>query len=435
MRYQRLPYMYDTLPFAPASPEDSWQHTALCQYVEEKFRDVCRRFGYREIRTPILEPTELFTRNIGKGTDIVSKEMFSFQDRGERDVSLKPEGTASVARACIQNNLFADYPMLKLYYIGQNFRAERGQKGRYRQHQQLGVEAFGVADAQADAEVIALAVQFYRELGITDCELKINSVGVPESRKVYGEALREYVRPYLSEMSEEGRKRFEINPLRMLDTKAERDLQILASAPRLADCLDAESAEHFEKLQAYLSALGVAYTRDHNLVRGFDYYTKTAFEIAGKHLGSQSALGGGGRYDGLVKECGGAPTPGVGFGLGMERCLITLQEMGIRPPLPQGASQVFLIVLGDEPELIRRSLQILMELRAQGVAIDRDFRSKKFPQQVKTADALKAQYALILGENELAQGVIQLRNQADKEQKEIPLSNLATELRARLGIG
>lgn len=429
MRYQSLPYMYDTLPFSPTDPEYSWQNTALCQYVEEKFRDVCRRFGYREIRTPILEQTELFTRNIGKGTDIVSKEMFSFQDRGERDISLKPEGTASVVRACIQNSLFADYPMLKLYYIGQNFRAERGQKGRYRQHQQLGVEAFGIADAQVDAEVIALAVTFYRELGITDCELKINSVGVPESRQMYGEALREYVRPYLSEMSEDGQKRFEMNPLRMLDTKSKGDLKILEDAPHLVDYLDPESREHFEKLQAYLSALGIAYTLDHKLVRGFDYYTKTAFEIVGRHLGSQSALGGGGRYDALVKECGGAPTPGIGFGLGMERCLITLQEMGISLPLPQGASQVFMIVLGDEPELLRRSLQILMELRANGIAADRDFRSKKFPPQVKTADSLKAQYTLVLGENELAQNVIQLRNQSTKEQREVALGSLVEELK------
>ncbi len=429
MSYKRLPYMYDVLPFSPTSPDDSWQNTALCQYVEAKFREVCRRFGYREIRTPILEPTELFTRNIGKGTDIVSKEMFSFQMRGEHDISLKPEGTASVVRACIQNRLLIDYPMLKLYYIGQNFRAERGQKGRYRQHQQLGVEAFGVADPQVDAEVISLAVTFYGELGINDCELKINSVGTPASRVAYAEALRDFVRPYLSDMSEEGQTRFEGNPLRMLDTKSERDLQILENAPHLVDYLDAESRDHFEKLQDYLSALGIVYTLDHRLVRGFDYYTKTAFEIVGKHLGSQSALGGGGRYDGLVKDCGGADTPGIGFGLGMERCLITLQEMGVELPLPPGASQVFLIVLGDDAALVRRSLQIMAELRTNGIAVDRDFRSKKFTQQIKTADTFKARYALVLGENELAQNVIQLRDQTTKEQKEVALSGLVAELK------
>lgn len=430
MRYSRLPYMYDVLPFPPKA--EAWQHTALWQYVEGVFRETCRRFGYREIRTPILESTELFTRNIGKGTDIVSKEMFSFQDRGERDVSLKPEGTASVVRACLENSLFNDYPTLKLYYIGQNFRAERGQRGRYRQHQQLGVEVFGVTDAQVDAEVIALAMAFYRELGITDFDLKINSVGTPESRLVYGEALRDYVRPFLSEMSEDGQRRFEVNPLRMLDTKDKNDLRLLEEAPHLVDYLDGESREHFERLQSYLNALNISYTLDPTLVRGFDYYTRTAFEIAGNHLGSQSALGGGGRYDGLVKDCGGPSLPGIGFGLGMERCLITLEEMGITPPVDNSQPVAFLVVLGDAPALLERAMQIVSELRSAGIATDRDYRSKKFPAQVKQADLLGARYTLILGEDELAKEVVSLRDQKTKEQSEIALASLVTELKSRL---
>jgi histidyl-tRNA synthetase len=422
--------MYDVLPFPPQ--KDAWQHTALWQHVEGVFRGVCHRFGYREIRTPIVEATELFTRNIGKGTDIVSKEMFSFQDRGERDISLKPEGTASVVRACLENSLFNDYPTLKLYYIGQNFRAERGQKGRYRQHQQLGVEVFGVSDAQVDAEVIALAMTFYNEVGITDCDLRINSVGTPESRQAYGEALRDYVRPFLSEMSEDGQRRFEVNPLRMLDTKDKSDLKLLEEAPHLVDYLDPESRDHFDRVQGYLTALGIPHSLDHRLVRGFDYYTRTAFEIAGRHLGAQSALGGGGRYDGLVKDCGGPSVPGIGFGLGMERCLITLEEMGVQIPLGNSRPDIFLIVLGDTPALLERSMQILQELRLAGFAADRDFRSKKFPPQVKQADLLGARYTLILGEDELAKGIAQLRNQETKAQEEIALSELVATLKARL---
>lgn len=430
MRYSRLPYMYDVLPFSPNS--ESWQHTALWQYVEGVFRETCRRFGYREIRTPILESTELFTRNIGKGTDIVSKEMFSFQDRGERDISLKPEGTASVVRACLENSLFNDYPTLKLYYIGQNFRAERGQRGRYRQHQQLGVEVFGVSDAQVDAEVIALAISFYRELGITDFDLRINSVGTPESRQVYGEALRDYVRPFLSEMSEDGQRRFELNPLRMLDTKDRNDLRLLEEAPPLVNYLETESREHFERLQSYLTAVNIEYTLDPRLVRGFDYYTRTAFEIAGRHLGAQSALGGGGRYDGLVKDCGGPAVPGIGFGLGMERCLITLEEMGITLPIDNACPAVFLVVLGDNPALLERTMQILSTLRSAGIAADRDPRSKKFPPQVKQADLLGAKYTLILGDDELTRGTAPLRDQKTKEQVEVSLEDIVREIKSRL---
>ena len=426
MKYAAPPYMNDVLPYPPS--KDGWLHTALWRYVETVFRDTCRRYGYREIRTPILEQTELFKRSIGEETDIVSKEMFTFTDRGNRSLTLKPEGTAPTVRACLEHKLFAEHPVLKLYYVGQNFRYERGQKGRYRQHQQLGVEVFGASDPAIDAEVILLAMEFYRELGVVDQELHINSVGTAASRPAYREALRDYVRPFLAEMSEEGQGRFEANPLRMLDTKDENDLRLLAAAPRLVDFLDDESRTHFETLQAYLTAAGVPYIIDHRLVRGFDYYSKTCFEIIGTKLGSQNALGGGGRYDGLVEECGGPSTPGIGFGLGIERCLLVLDALGITPPLEDERPLAFLVTLGDAAQVRPAAVKLLAELRAAGIAADMDYRSRKFGQQAKRADELGARYLLVLGEGELERGVVGLRNQATKDQTDVPLGEVISQL-------
>ena len=428
MKYAAPPYMNDVLPFPSA--KDSWLHTARWRYVEEVFRGVCRRFGFREIRTPILEQTELFTRSIGEATDIVSKEMFTFTDRGGRSMTLKPEGTAPVVRACVEHKLFAAHPVLKLYYIGQHFRYERGQSGRYRQHQQLGVEAFGSIDPALDAEVIVLAMEFYRALGITEQELHINSVGTPASRPAYREALRDFARPFLAELSEEGQRRFEMNPLRMLDTKDANDLRLLADAPRLVDFLDDESRDHFEKLQAYLTVLGVPFVVDHRLVRGFDYYTKTAFEIVGTNLGAQNALGGGGRYDGLVEECGGPSTPGIGFGLGVERCLLVLEALGIALPVEDERPLAFLVTLGEEAKVRPAAVKLLGELRSAGIAADMDYKGRKFGQQAKRADELGARFLLVLGEDEIDRGIVGLRDQGTKEQREIPLSDAVATLQS-----
>ncbi len=426
MKFAAPPYTYDALPFPPS--KEAWQHSAKFRYVEGVFREICRRYGYREIRTPILEPTELFTRSVGEMTDIVSKEMFTFTDRGGRSLTLKPEGTAPVVRACIEHQLFATNPLLKLYYVGQNFRYERGQRGRYRQHEQLGVEVFGASDPAIDAEVILLAMDFYRALGVTQQELHVNSVGTPESRPRYLAALRDFARPFLAELSAEGQTRFEKNPLRMLDTKDANDLRLLADAPRLTDYLDAGSREHFDILQTYLEAAGVAYVVDHRLVRGFDYYTRTAFEIVGGQLGSQNALGGGGRYDGLVAECGGPSLPGIGFGLGIERCLITLDALGLELPLAEERPLLYLVTLGDAATVRPAAVRLLRDLRAAGLNADMDYRSGKFGPQVKRADELGAAYLLVLGDEEVARGVVGLRNQATKHQREIPLADIAAEL-------
>ena len=427
MKYSRPPYTYDVLPVAP--PKETWLQTAKWRYVEGVFRDTCQIFGYREIRTPILELTDLFKRTVGEATDIVSKEMFTFVREGsDRSLTMKPEGTAPVVRACIQENLLADNPILKMYYIGQNFRYEHGQKGRYRQHQQLGVEAFGASDPAIDAEVITLAMRFYQTLGVTEMELRVNSVGTPDSRSGYKQALRDFVRPFLSEMSEEGQGRFEANPLRMLDTKNPKDLRLLANAPKMTDFLDSDSQTHFDKLQAYLTALDVPFVIDPTLVRGFDYYTKTAFEIKGKNLGAQDALGGGGRYDGLIAECGGPPTPGIGFGLGMERCLITLEALGIDLPVEEESPVAFLITLGDEAITRPVAVKLLGQLRQAGIASDMDYKGGNFKKQIKRADDLGAKYAILVGDQEVARGVVSIRDQATKAQREVNLEHVAQEL-------
>jgi histidyl-tRNA synthetase len=274
---------------------------------------------------------------------------------------------------------------------------------------------------------------FFREAGITDQELHINSVGTPASRPAFREALRDYVRPFLSQMSLEGQARFEANPLRMLDTKDENDLRLLADAPHLVDFLDDESRDHFDRLQSYLTAAGIPFVVDHRLVRGFDYYTKTAFEIIGKNLGAQSTLCGGGRYDGLVEECGGQALPGIGFGMGMERCLITLEALGIELPVADPSPDAFIVTLGDEKIVRPLAVKLLADLRQAGLAADMDYKSRKFGPQIKRADDLGARFALILGEDEAAKGILQLRDQATKQQREIPITDAVAELRAANG--
>ena len=433
MNYRRLTDFYDVLPVPPDKPTDSWKLSAKWRAVEEIFRETCRRFGYREIRTPILEETKLFTRSVGEGTDIVSKEMYSFVDKGENAVTLKPEGTAPVVRACIENGLFATNPVLKLYYQSQHFRYESGQKGRYKQHQQLGAEVFGSADPAVDAEVILLAMEFYRQVGIEKQTLKINSLGIPESRVIYREKLKEYVRPFLSKMSKEAQTRFEVNPLRLLDTKDENEIELLANAPTLLDSVDAESRAHFDTLLSYLEIAGVPYVIDHRLVRGFDYYTRTTFEIVSDNLGAQNALGGGGRYDQLVEQLGGQSLPGIGFGLGTERLLLVLDALGIAPELADERPLAFVVTLGNAEVTRPAAVKVLQELRQNGIAADMDYRpGSKFGAQAKRADDLGARYLVILGEDEIAKGVAGLRSQATKEQKEVALSELTETLAAVL---
>lgn len=419
MKYSAPPYMHDVLPFEPS--KDGWLHSAKWRALERIFEDICRVYGYKQIRTPVMEQTDLFLRSIGQGTDIVSKEMFTFTDRGGRSMTLRPEGTAPAIRSYVEHNLFAENSLVKLYYIASIYRYERGQKGRYREHQQTGVEALGSKDPALDAEIITLAMGFYERLGIPATELKLNSVGCPVCRPKYREALMEFARPRLDSMSDDNKMRFEVNPLRMLDSKDDRDKRALEGAPILPDHLCSECQEHFEALKGYLHALAIPYNLDTNLVRGFDYYTKTAFEIVCPALGAQNAIGGGGRYDGLVEEIGGPPTPGIGFGIGTERCLLALDQLGINLPLDNSAPTVFIASLGDEAKLI--ATKLVHELRRASIPADTDYSQRKLKALMRQSDKIGATYTLIIGQDEIERGVAVVKKMTgEKEQNEVPLS-------------
>ncbi|MGC8667901.1 MAG: histidine--tRNA ligase [Chthonomonadales bacterium] len=426
MKYTAPPYMHDVLPLPPA--REPWLHTAKWRAVENIFRHTCRLYGYREIRTPVMEPTELFTRSIGEGTDIVTKEMFTFTDRGGRSMTLRPEGTAPALRAYVEHKLYGIANPVKLYYIETIYRYERGQKGRYREHQQTGVEALGSDAPAMDAEVISLAMEFYRRLGLTGTELRLNSLGCPACRPNFRHALIEYARPRVEHMSDENRMRFQVNPLRMLDSKDERDREILAHAPKLLDYLCGACAEHFAALRRLLDGLGIPYSLDAHLVRGFDYYTRTAFEIVSPGLGAQNSIGGGGRYDGLVEEIGGPPTPGIGFGIGTERCLLAMEQLGVSIPEEDEAPEVFLVSLGEAAQ--ERAVLIAQDLRRAGIAAELDYQARSLKAQMRAADRAGARFAVVLGDEELARscaGVKPLRGGG--EQCTVPLADLPEYLR------
>lgn len=415
LKYQRPRGTHDLYPNAKDWADDSER----TNYLEGEFRSLCRSYGYNEIRTPLFEATDLFKRSVGEGTDIVNKEMYTFEDKSGRSLTLRPESTAPVLRAYVENGLPAHGGITKLYYSAAHFRYERSEKGRYRQHQQLGVEALGSDDPALDAEVIQLALSFFRRAGIQNLTLKLNSVGSAESRARYVIALKEYVCPHLEEFSAEGKARFENNPLRLLDTKSRRELEILASAPQLLSYLSDDEADHFAVLRSYLDSAKVPYQLDPYLVRGFDYYTKTAFEIQSPDLGAQNALGGGGRYNKLVEEIGGPATPGIGFGLGVERALIALQALGVEMPLAPGP-MAFLVTQGDGARPV--AVALLSHLRFAGIAASMEYGARSLNSQMRSANRHRARYALIIGDEEVASGVVQVKNLADSWQHTVPLS-------------
>jgi len=418
LKYQRPKYTHDLFPDAPDWENDS----ARRQYLEAQFRALCRLYGYGEVRTPVFENTELFKRSVGEQTDIVSKEMYTFETKGGDSLTLRPESTAPVLRAYVENSLHTRGGVVKLYYCASHFRYERGQKGRYRQHEQLGVEALGTDDPALDAEVIQLALAFFRTVGIKNLTLKLNSVGSIDSRAAYLIALKAYVEPYLAEFSAEGQGRFETNPLRLLDTKNLRELEILANAPHLSAYLTEEERAHHAAVMGYLADAGISYENDPFLVRGFDYYTKTAFEIQSPDLGAQNALGGGGRYNQLVETIGGPPTPGIGFGLGVERALIALQALNVEmPPLP--VPTAYIITLGDSAKPV--GIKLLADLRGHGISAETEYGTRSMKAQMRAADKAKARYAVILGDDEIAVGMVQLKNLHDGWQHKVPVSEVA----------
>jgi histidyl-tRNA synthetase len=403
--------------------------TEKWQYLEELLRTVCWEFGYREIRIPIFEHTELFQRGVGETTDIVSKEMYTFFDRSERSITLRPEGTASTARAYLEHKMYALPQPTKLFYMGPMFRYERPQAGRYRQFHQFGVEAFGSSEPAVDAEVIGLAMEIYRRLGLNGLEVHLNSVGCPNCRKKHREKLQEFLKKHLNGFCPDCRERFEKNPLRILDCKNAKCQELSQGAPTTLDCLCPECGEHFGKVKSYLDLAEIKYVIDERLVRGLDYYTKTAFEIIVKEIGAQSAICGGGRYDGLIESLGGEPTPGVGFALGMERIFPTLETQGINISIEKPLD-VFVATLGDEADKI--GFQILMKLRQEGVNSEKDFLGRSLKAQMKHAGRFNARIALIIGETELSRGVAVLRWMDTSEQSEVSLNNVVKAVKEKL---
>lgn len=391
------------------------------QYLEELTRQVCREYGYGEIRTPIFEHTELFARGVGETTDIVEKEMYTFKDRGERSITLRPEGTAAVVRAYLENKLYALPQPVKLFYIGPMFRYDRPQAGRFRQFHQFGVEAFGSNSPAIDAEVIAMAMDIYRRIGLTNLELHINSVGCPNCRPVLREKLQEYFRPHLAELCPNCQGRFDRNPLRILDCKSEKCQGIGKSAPTTLDTLCPDCQNHFEKVKEYLDAVGVKYIVDNRLVRGLDYYTNTAFEIMTKDIGAQSSIGGGGRYNGLIEDCGGSPTPGIGFALGLERILLTAERQGITFPVNRGPA-VFVAGMGATAQT--KSFALVQKLRRHGIPADRDYLDRSLKAQMKYAGKVEARLVIILGEEELSRNAAVVRNMQVGSQEEVPLDDI-----------
>lgn len=386
------------------------------QAVEQVIREEAKKFNFEEIRTPILEQTELIARGIGQLTDIVTKEMFAFE-RGDDQYVLRPECTAPVVRAYVQHHLEQRGGTQNLFYIGPMFRAEKPQKGRQRQFHQFGAEIIGSPDPSADVDIIAFMLAIYRRIGITNTTLMINSVGEPASRKEYTNALKEYFRPHLDQMSEISQKRYETNPLRILDSKEEEDREFIENAPIMTDFLTEDSAAHYTRVKEHLDHLNIEYTEDPHLVRGLDYYTRTAFELISPDLGAQDALGGGGRYDLLVEEVGGTPTPAVGFAAGMERLLIACEELDIKLG-EEKSVDVYIVTIGEKAR--EWAVSHLPELRDKGLSATMDYIGRSVKAQMKDADRENARYSIIVGDHELNEEKFTLRNM--KESEEVSLT-------------
>jgi len=395
---------YDILP-----PDSAAWH-----YLERVLRTTAELYGYQEIRTPMFEHTELFERGVGSSSDIVSKEMYTFFDRSNRSLTLRPENTASCARAFIEHRVYSGMLPVKWYYVGPMFRYDRPQTGRFRQFNQFGVEVFGSRSPYLDAEVIILLVNILSNLGLIEYELHLNSVGCPDCRTVYREKLIAHITPAKDSLCEDCQQRYQVNPLRVLDCKKQACHQAIEGYPTLAANLCDNCQQHYSQVQKILGDNGVAFIHDDNLVRGLDYYTNTAFEIHIPGIGAQSAVGGGGRYDGLVEECGGPATPGVGFAMGLERLLLALNLLDIQKGEKPGLD-VFVITASDEFEAL--SFKLVQDLRGAGMKVDKDHNGRGLKAQMKYADRLGAALAVIIGEDEVKNGQLTLRNMATGEQQ------------------
>ncbi len=392
-------------------PQDAYKW----HYVESVARSTAAKFGFKEIRTPMFEHTELFLRGVGETTDIVTKEMYTFEDKGGRSMTLRPEGTAGVARCFIENGLFQGVMPMKAYYIASVFRYEKPQNGRLREHHQFGVECYGSDSPSADAEVIALAHSFLSEVGLDSLELNINSIGCPKCRAEYNAALKAYIGENLQNMCGQCRQRFDKNPLRILDCKEEACKAITAKAPKITDYLCEDCNAHFEKVQNLLSKQGITYKVNPGIVRGLDYYTRTVFEFVSTDIGAQGTVCGGGRYNNLVEEVGGKPTPAVGFGLGLERLLLVLENLN-KLNACEEHTDLYVLPIGENAK--EYALSLVSKLRSEGISAETDIMDRGIKAQMKYADKSGARYVVALGDDEIASGTIKLKNMSDG--KEIP---------------
>ncbi|MDR1209853.1 MAG: histidine--tRNA ligase [Clostridiales bacterium] len=407
---------------APKGTADLFGRTAAAwRQTENVIHRLCLDFCYGEIRTPTFEFTELYRRGVGEGTDVVQKEMFTFDDRGGRSLTLRPEMTAGVARAYVENGMFSLPQPLKLYYIANAFRAERPQAGRMVELHQFGAEFIGSYSAAADAEVIALAHEFLRRLNVKNVELRINSIGCPECRPGYIAALNAFLAVRADRLCPVCRERSTRNPLRVLDCKDENCRRIAAEAPSVLDYLDEGCSAHFDELKSRLGAMGIPFTVDPKIVRGLDYYTRTVFEFVSPDLGGQSTVCGGGRYDGLIAEVGGAPSGACGFGLGLERLLIILEKQGNLPVAKFGAD-VFVGHVGDAGEI--RAQTLTHDLRRRGIRAETDALGRGVKAQIRHADRIGAKYSLFIGENEIATGVVRVKDMLSQCEREVTLGEV-----------
>lgn len=401
---------------------DEWQR------VESVMRSLCEDFGIGELRTPIFEHTELFLRGVGETTDIVQKEMYTFKDKGDRSITLRPEGTAGAARSFIEHGIYNNPQPTRFYYIGPMFRYENTQKGRQRQFHQFGVEMYGSYSPALDAEVISVAAQLLKRLGIHDVELRINSLGCPECRQKYNTALKEYIGSNIDKLCDDCRERFEKNPLRVLDCKEEKCQRIIADAPVVLDYLDEECTEHFETVKAILDEMGIKYEVDDKIVRGLDYYTRTVFEFVSNGIGAQGTVCGGGRYDNLVAECGGQPTGAAGFAVGIERLLLVLEAQN--GAFEKKAEKDIYIGAIGKAGLIKGQ-GIAYRMRQAGIKAECDSVGRSVKAQMKYANKTGAAYSVILGDNEIAEDSVKLKNMETSEEEPVKVSELLDIMIAR----
>ena len=421
MRLQKPKGTQDILPLEAAR----WQ------YVENLARETFKKYNYGEIRTPMFEHYEVISRSVGDTTDIVTKEMYDFYDKGDRHITLRPEGTAPVVRSFVENKLFAPEVQkpVKLYYIGSMFRYERPQAGRLREFHQIGVECFGSKNPATDVETIAMAYQLFGDLGIQDVTLHLNTLGSPESRAAYRQALIDYLTPLKETLSKDSQRRLDENPLRVLDSKEKEDKLAVEHAPSILDYLDEESQAHFDAVRGMLETLGIPYVIDTNMVRGLDYYNHTIFEFITKVDKAELTICAGGRYDGLVEYFGGPETPGFGFGLGLERLLLILEKQGIELPV-DSQMDVYIAVLGEGAN--SKALELVQALRQQGLTAERDYLGRKIKAQFKSADSFKATTVITLGESEVATGQVTIKNNASRQEMTVRLEELMENAQAIL---